>query len=208
VLDADAAVPSRLQHQRFIARPLTTDLAALDYAAYMASPDVIRIHSDGRWPVEGFSLSEDVELVAQHQADHESHRAFTFSLLAPSETEALGCLYLNPLRAYLSRAQADPRLTDALPPASAMVTFWLRQDQQDTALAEAVVETVNDWLRKDWPLAMHVFRLLPSERSSRQAVERLNLRNVDLVLPGEKRPYLWYQSPDTGISMSPCEPNR
>lgn len=113
MLDAHAPVPSRLPHSLFVATPLTTEVAALDYASYMASPEVIRVHSDGRWPVDGFTLSDDLELVAQHQADHESHRGFTFVLLAPSQTEALGCLYLNPLREYLQHAGAAPELLDA-----------------------------------------------------------------------------------------------
>jgi RimJ/RimL family protein N-acetyltransferase len=193
VLDADVSVPSGLKHPQFVATPLTTDVAALDYAAYMASPEVVQVHSDGRWPVDGFTLSDDLKLVTKHQADHESHRAFTFVLLAPSLSEALGCLYLNPLREYLSRVQADQQVIDAFPPASAMVTFWLRQDQQDTGLAVAVVEATNDWLLNDWPLAMHLFRILPDERSSRTALERLSLPQTRLTLPGEVRPYLWYQ---------------
>jgi hypothetical protein len=82
---------------------------------------------------------------------------------------------------------------EAFPSASAMVTFWLRQDQQDTGLAVAVVEAVNAWLLNDWPLAMHLFRVLPDETSSRMAAERLGLRQTHLTLPGEARPYLWYQ---------------
>lgn len=193
MLDENAPVPSGLTHPRFVATPLTTEIAALDYAAYMASPDVIRLHSDGRWPVDGFTLSDDLEQVANHQADHESHRAFTFTLLAPSQAEALGCLYLNSLREYLSRVGADQAVVDAFPPASAMVTFWLRQDQQENGLAEAVAETVNDWLLNDWPLGRHLFRVLPDERSSRRALQRLNLLQTQLTLPGDERPYLWYQ---------------
>jgi RimJ/RimL family protein N-acetyltransferase len=193
VFDANTPVPSDLKHARFVATPLTTDIAALDYAAYMASPDVIRVHSDGRWPVDGFTLSDDLELVAEHQADHDSHRAFTFALLAPSHTAGLGCLYLNSLRDYLSRVQAHPQLIDAFPPRSAMVTFWLRQDQQHTGLAEELVRAANDWLLNDWPLEMHLFRVLPDERSSRMALERLKLTQTQLTLPGEERPYLWYQ---------------
>ncbi len=83
MLDPDATVPGQLAHPRFIAVPLTTDPATLDYAAYMASPDVIRVHSDGRWPVAGFSLAQGLALVARHQADHESGRAFTFALSLP-----------------------------------------------------------------------------------------------------------------------------
>lgn len=186
-------IPSGLHHERFVATPLTAATAALDYASYLASPDVIRVHSDGRWPVEGFTLADDLKLVAKHQADHENRRAFTFVLLAPSRREALGCLYVNPLREYLQRAEADRRLLDGVPPATAMVTFWLRQDQQDTGLPDVVAQAVNDWLRTEWPLATYLFRVLPAERSSCTALDRLNLRKIHLSLPGDPRPYLWYQ---------------
>jgi hypothetical protein len=84
VLDDKAVSPEGLRHERFVAVPLTTATAALDYASYMASPDVIRVHSDGRWPVDGFTLADDLELVSQHEDDHHSRRAFTFVLLTPS----------------------------------------------------------------------------------------------------------------------------
>ena len=75
MFDARAPVPCRLEHPRFAALPLTRDTAALDYAAYMASPEVIRLHSDGRWSVEGFTFADDQELVARHEADHASRRS-------------------------------------------------------------------------------------------------------------------------------------
>jgi hypothetical protein len=108
VLERGAAVPTELQHDRFVATPLTVATAALDYASYMASPDVIRVHSDGRWPTEGFTLDDDLELVARHQVDHENRRAFTFVLLTPSRTEALGCVYVNPLREYPDGREQTP----------------------------------------------------------------------------------------------------
>lgn len=187
------AVPTELRHEAFVATPLTRDLAALDYTAYMASPDVIRVHSGGRWPVEGFTLEEDRRLIEQHEADHEKRRAFAFLLLDPSANEALGCVYLNPLHDYLRDAGADPRTCAAFPPESAMVTFWVRQDRQDT-LPTAVLEAVNTWLLSDWPLKTHVFRLVPAEhRPSQSTLERLGLRRLDLELAAESRPYRWYQ---------------
>jgi RimJ/RimL family protein N-acetyltransferase len=193
VIDADVPIPAGLEHERFVATPLTTDVAALDYASYMASPEVIRVHSDGRWPVDRFTLADDLELVAAHQSDHESHRAFAFVLLDPTRTEALGCLYLNPLREYLLRAAADPKFLETVPAASALVTFWLRQDQQGTNLADDLVKAVNHWLVDKWPLAMHLFRVLPNERSSCSALDRLGLRQTRVPLQSEARPYLWYR---------------
>lgn len=194
MLEAHVSVPLGLRHERFLATPLVREVAELDYASYMASPQVIGVHSDGRWPVEDFRLEDDLELVAKHQADHQARRAFTFVLLAPTRAEALGCLYLNPLRDYLCRVRADAGFVDGLPTASAMVTFWLRQDQQETELADVVVEAVNDWLKTEWPLRLCIFRILPNEWSSREALDRLNLERIELTLPGEKRPYLWYRS--------------
>lgn len=49
----------------------------------MASPDVIRIHSDGRWPVSGFTLADDISMAAVHDIDHQAGRSFAFVLLTP-----------------------------------------------------------------------------------------------------------------------------
>lgn len=53
---AERDVPEKLSTPAFVLQPLGVAEAALDYAAYMASPDVIRRHSGGRWPVDGFTL--------------------------------------------------------------------------------------------------------------------------------------------------------
>jgi RimJ/RimL family protein N-acetyltransferase len=179
MLAPDAKVPDELVHHAFVATPLTAALLELDYAAYLASPDVIRVHSDGRWPVDGFTIEQDARQVARHEADHQARTAFTFVLLDPTRSAALGCLYLNPLR------PDDP---------TARVTFWIRQDQQDTELPYEVVRAADRWLTEDWPTTSHVFRVLPTERESRQALERAGLRPVSRTQPeGETRPYLYYQ---------------
>lgn len=193
MLIKNAAVPTALRHEAFVATPLTTDLAGLDCAAYMASPDVIRVHSDGRWPVDGFTLEEDRRLIAQHEADHAARRAFAFLLHEPSWSEGLGCLYLNPFHEYFQSVGADPQTLAGFPAESAMVTFWIRQDLQHTELTDVVAEAANAWLLDDWPLRTHLFRILPAEHASRAALERLDLRRVSIRLPHEKRPYLWYQ---------------
>jgi hypothetical protein len=125
MLRNSSEVPQQLIHPDFTAKPLTSSNFELDYAAYMASTDVIQPHSDGRWPVDGFTLDEDRELVDTHEADHKAGRAFTFVLLDPDEREALGCLYLNPLAEYLDRVDAPSPVRERYGRA-AMVTFWLK----------------------------------------------------------------------------------
>lgn len=192
MLPADAPVPQRLTAHDFTAVPLTSELAELDFEAYAASPDVIRAHSDGRWPVEGFTLADNLRLVAKHEADHDAHRAFTFTLLSPSLEVAVGCLYLNPLPAYLIRAGASDEVLAEVPAEAAMVTFWVRQDRQGGELPVAVCRAVDDWLRRDWPLRRHLFRVLPAETTSRAALEQVGLKPRALQLSQDPRPYLWY----------------
>lgn len=193
MFDPTASVPSELSHQRFVASPLTRALVELDHAAYMASPDVIREHSDGRWPVDGFTVAEDAAQVARHEADHQARRAFTFLLLDNARSESLGCLYLNPLHAYLDRVGADVRTASSYPPDAAMVTFWIRQDLQDSDLPRVVVVTVNEWLLNHWPFGTHLFRILPGEQTSRAALEQAGMARASLLLARENRSYLWYQ---------------
>ncbi|MGF0116718.1 GNAT family N-acetyltransferase [Promicromonospora sp. Marseille-Q5078] len=175
--------------------PLTAALVELDHEAYTASPDVIRLHSAGRWRAEGFTLGEDLELVAAHAKDHESGRAFTFALLDPRRSRAVGCLYVRPLDGPLPGAAGDRG--GSAP--SAMVTFWVRQDEQTTGLVDEVVRAVQDWLRTAWPLAAHVFRVLPAEVASCAALDRLGLERVQIGPRYEDRPYRWYLSTDGPI---------
>jgi hypothetical protein len=55
---ADRAVPETLRTPTFVLRPLRVAEAGRDYAAYMSSPEVIRVHSGGHWPVAGFTLAD------------------------------------------------------------------------------------------------------------------------------------------------------
>ncbi len=151
------------------------------------------MHSDGRWPVTGFTLADNLDLVAKHEDDHRHRRSFTFVLLGPSRTEALGCLYLNPLRDYLLRAGADRQLVDETPVAAAMVTFWLRQDHQDTGLAEVVVGDRERVAPR--PVAVPHARLPgPARRAVLPAGARpTGPADVRPALPRDGRPYIWYQ---------------
>ena len=189
-------VPQQLVHPDFTAKPLTSSNFELDYAAYMASPDVIQRHSDGRWPVDGFTLDEDRELVDTHEADHKTGRAFTFVLLDPDEKEALGCLYLNPLAEYLDRVDAPSPVRERYGRA-AMVTFWLRQDLESTDLPQTIASTVDTWLRDDWPLDGHIFRVLPAEHSSITGLQTAGFDPVEMPLPGQSLHYLWFSRSHT-----------
>ena len=184
--------PDRLDHELFTAVPFGPELVDLDLDAYLASPRVIATHSDGRWPIEGFTRAEALPLATYHDQEHRARRAFTYSLLDPAGQRSLGCLYLNPLRAYLARVEADEQtLATYAAGRAVMVTFWIREDRE-RELSAPVAAAVARWLRTSWRLDARLFRALPAERASVSALDGSGLARVDLDLPGERRPYLWF----------------
>ena len=93
-------MPDALNAGRFVARPLRASDAAMDHAAYVASPQTIRIHSGGRWPTTDFSVADNRVLAEMHEREHLERRSFTFMLLTPARHQSVGCLYLMPLMPF------------------------------------------------------------------------------------------------------------
>jgi RimJ/RimL family protein N-acetyltransferase len=185
---ADRAVPQTLDTSTFSLRQLDTSQAAIDYAAYMASPDVIRWHSGGRWSVDGFTLDQEQEQLAMHEERHRARQDFAFILLTPDQKHGLGCVYMLPLLPFLRRAATSAALLAQATETSAMITFWLRQARLGTRLAQQVVAAVHRWLLSDWPFDDHVFRVNHEEHESIQALEQCGLRlRFELTL--DKSPY-------------------
>lgn len=191
---ADHAVPDTLRTPTFLLRPLRVAEAARDYEAYMASPDVIRVHSGGHWPVAGFTLADEQRELAQHEARHRAKQDFAFILLTPDETTGLGCVYLLPLLPVLHHGGAPAALLDEVTAATAIVTFWVRQDRQGTPLAAQVITAVHRWLRRDWPFDDHVFRVNPHEHASIAALAHCGFQ-VRFALTLPESPYLFFSTP-------------
>lgn len=182
-------VPADLYAELFIATPLRQEVAALDYTAYMSSPATIATHSDGRWPVSSFTPDDNLTLVRIHEADMAARRAFAYTLLTPDRTAGLGSLYLNPLNAYLERVGAS---TTRFADPAAMVTFWIREDVPAGPLSLAVVDAVVPWITDAWRFKSFAFRILPAESLSLAALEQSGLKRLEIELPDETRPYLWF----------------
>lgn len=167
-------LPTTLHTPRFTIVPLTDAYAAQDYEAYMASPNVIALHSAGRWEVEGFTLAQNTELTRRHAADHTAQRNFAFILLTPDEQKSLGCFYINPLHSFLARVAPTLPRTPAMS-ANASVTFWLRDDEQEGTLPDDAVRIIETWLREAWHFNGHLWRVRDVETRSILALHRAAL---------------------------------
>ncbi len=189
---ADQAVPQTLRTPTFLLRQLRQAEAAIDYEAYMASPDVIHMHSGGRWQVEGFTLAQEEHELALHEARHRARQDFAFILLTPDATKGLGCVYILPLMPFLRHVAAPTALLAEVSDATAIITFWIRQDRQHT-LAPHVVASVHSWLLTEWPFDDHVFRVNPKERESIEALEQCGFHvRFEVTMDEPPYHYLFY----------------
>ena len=146
---SNAPVPATLETPEFRLRMLRATDVELDYAAVMASQEHLLVRSAGRWPRDGFTLAENLADLEGHEAEHRARIAFTYTILNPTETECLGCVYINPLARILERYGAP----DALPQVTdyqAVTSFWVtppgRANDQDARLLAAL----RAWFDQQW----------------------------------------------------------
>lgn len=130
--------PLSLVTDRFRLEPLGPQHNEADHAAWTSSIDHIRAtpgYPDGSWPPpDGMSLEDNLSDLRRHAADFEAHRGFTFTVLAPDDSDVIGCVYLYPA------TSADHEVE---------VQSWVRADRAelDRPLADAVAH----WLTAEWP---------------------------------------------------------
>lgn len=136
--DRDYKYPMRVEHELFIVRPITIDDAVRNFAAVMASRRELwsMFGAVWRWPAEDLTLAENIVHEAWHQRETDLRRAFYYSLVDPTETYEIGCLYID--RAVKVGADGD-------------VTYWVRVDDAGQGLEPVVDAWARQWLAEEWP---------------------------------------------------------
>ncbi|MFI5274675.1 MAG: hypothetical protein ACHQ4H_16715 [Ktedonobacterales bacterium] len=175
---ADAPLPEGLHTDEFLLRPLRATDCDLDYAAVMSSADLLLVKSLGRWPRPGFTWDENLKDLQEHEADHRARRAFTFTVMNPSETECLGCVYLNPLRPALERYGASEEQFATVGDDETGVHFWARTSRLADDLDARLFTALRDWLARDWAFRRALFRANDGEERLLRIYAAVGLRPV------------------------------
>lgn len=134
----DFEPPTSLQTEQFRLEPLGPQHNEADLAAWTSSIEHIRTtvgYPDGNWPpLTGMTSEENLRDLVRHADDFAQRTGFTFTVLDPSDSGVIGCVYLYP------GAPAESDVT---------VQSWVRADRSelDAPLADAVA----NWLAIDWP---------------------------------------------------------
>src|SRR6266700_7985594 len=86
------AVPTGLEHERFRLRMLTVDDVVKDFDAICDRVD----HEGSSKPPFVPTVAQNLVDLGWHQKEFQLRRSFAYTVVAPDESEVLGCVYLYP----------------------------------------------------------------------------------------------------------------
>jgi hypothetical protein len=136
-------IPEKLETQEFRLRVLTVNDVVKDYDAVMTSVQHLRsIWPGGTWPPEGLTLEQDLIDFGWHQKEFQRRASFAYTVVTPSESKVVGCVYINPTpkRGY-----------------DAVVYLWARQSELASGLESRLFSALKEWLAKEWPFKKVAF---------------------------------------------------
>ena len=135
---AEFKVPEKLEADRLRLRMLTVDDVVKDYDAVMTSVDHLRkvFGPTSTWPADDLTLEQDLIDLGWHQKEFQTRRSFAYTVMNPSESQCLGCVYINPTRKRGYDAE---------------VYLWVRKREFEKGLDPILFQAVKKWITKEWP---------------------------------------------------------
>ncbi|GHO96795.1 hypothetical protein KSF_068430 [Reticulibacter mediterranei] len=173
------AVPETLCTEEFLVRPLKATDVKLDYDAVITSRAELFLHSEGRWPREGFTLEENLADLVRHEREHLDRVAFTYTVMNPAKTECLGAIYIHPLRRLLQRADIS---VEHISDESAYVSFWVRQSHLPDNLDRRLLQALISWFQAEWAFSQVTFFARKAQTRQIQLFEDMGMR-LEYTLP-------------------------
>lgn len=188
------APPATLTTETYTLRPITAQDAEIDHAAVMESRDYLRVWEQTGWPEEGFTVAANREDLVGMEQRHQDGAAYSYTVLDPSGTTCLGCVYVMPHdAAFLARSTVTPIGTDRWEDVDAATYFWVRKSALAAGTDRSLLQTLRTWFAHEWDLGPHVF---VTHEDFTQQVELLESTDLTLafhiVEPGKSGRYLAY----------------
>lgn len=189
----DATPPEEVHTDRLLLRPLTVGHVELDYDAVMTSREQLNRWSQTTWPTPDFTLAENRADLERHQREHAEGIAFTYTVLDPTESRCLGCVYITPV---------PPAAIDLCTEGSygANVGFWVRSDELATGLDGHLLATLRVWFTREWPFNRVVFVISQQNPQQAALLTRAGLIQQASITLADGRPCRVYTQ-DTNLHI-------
>ena len=135
--------PQERVEEGFVLRPLTVGDNDMDFDAVVGAREFLRRWAGRGWPADGFDLVQNRDDLERHELEHRDGVALTYTVLGPSRTECLGCVYVHRLRRLLiawNRPEVDVVHSGD---EQAAVSFWVRPGRKD--LGPPLMDVLKQW---------------------------------------------------------------
>lgn len=192
--EPDEPVPVELRTEEFMLRPITADDAENDYRAVMETREYLRLWEQSSWPAEDFTVEANRQDLAGLEERHSAHRAFTFTVLDPTGTECLGCVYVFPTSAkFLANSAVTALADDSWSEVDAVIYFWARLSRMQTRMDSRLLAALRRWFATEWAFRTPVHVTNEEFRQQAELLESTDLAlKFELVEPGKPGKYLVY----------------
>jgi hypothetical protein len=80
------------------------------------------------------TVADNLVDLGWHQKEFELRRSFAYTVVAPDDSQVLGCVYINPSETH-----------------DAHVWMWVRRAAWEEGLDPLVEAALRDWLAREWP---------------------------------------------------------
>jgi hypothetical protein len=132
----DFEIPAGLETPEFRLRMLTVNDVVKDFEAVVTSAEHLKeVFPGGTWP-DSLTLEQDLIDLGWHQKEFQNRTSFAYTVVTPSETRVLGCVYIYPAR----KVGYD-----------AVVYLWARQSELAGGLEQRLTDAVKGWIAREWP---------------------------------------------------------
>jgi len=158
-IPADFRVPLKLETEKFRLRMLKVNDVVKDYDAVMTSVARLKnvFRPNGKWPT-GLTFEQDLVDLGWHHREFQRRTSFAYTVMSPTESQCLGCVYINPTR---------KRGYDAA------VYLWVRDSEFEKGLDPILFDAVKKWIASDWPLEKVAYPGRTVDWNSWQAIPEL-----------------------------------
>lgn len=147
------SAPSSLVTEAFVLRPIRAEDAEQDYAAVMESKEYLRRWEQTSWPEDDFTVAANRADLIRLEQRHRDGVAYTYTVLDPTGTRCLGCVYVMPRDArFLALSTITPLAEHRWDDVEAAVYLWVRASEQERRTDRALLEHLRTWFAMAWDL--------------------------------------------------------
>jgi hypothetical protein len=137
-IPADFNAPTEAKAAGFKLRPLSPELAKVDFDAYMSSIEHLQktFSRSTNWPRANITSADAMRDMENEQARFKNRRSFAYAVLTPDGSRERGSVYVSP---------SPDKSYDAV------VRMWVTKADYDAGFDAELYTWVTNWMKTEWP---------------------------------------------------------